>query len=75
MRFASRKFIICVAAFLGSIGTSIAALHSDNGKVAGFGIICATISAAIYAAAEAYVDGKAIGIDEDFDDWDDEEDE
>lgn len=62
--FTSRKFIICVAAFLGSIGTSIAALHSDNQIVATAGIICAIISAAIYAAVEAYVDGKAIGHDD-----------
>lgn len=59
-RFTSRKFLICVAAFLGSLGASIAALHTDNEKVATFGIICAILSAAIYAAAEAYVDGKAV---------------
>lgn len=61
--FTSRKFIICVAAFLGSIGTSIAALHSDNQIVAGIGIICAIFSAAIYAAVEAYIDGKAVNQD------------
>ena len=59
-RFTSRKFLICAAAFLGSLGTSIAALHTDNEKVATFGIICAVLSAAIYAAVEAYVDGKAV---------------
>lgn len=59
-RFTSRKFLICAAAFLGSIGTSIAALHSDNQTVASVGIVCAILSAAIYAAVEAYVDGKAV---------------
>lgn len=55
-KYLSRKFLICVAAFLGSIGTSIAALHSDNATIAGIGIISAMISAAIYAACEAWVD-------------------
>lgn len=55
-KYLSRKFLICVAAFLGSIGTSIAALHSDNPTIAGIGIISAMISAAIYAACEAWVD-------------------
>lgn len=82
--FTSRKFIICCAAFLGSLGTSIAALHTDNEKVASFGIVCAVLSAAIYAAVEAYVDGKAVTVadeafdalmEEDFDDIEDEEDE
>lgn len=63
--FTSRKFIICAAAFLGSLGTSIAALHTDNEKVATFGIICAVLSAAIYAAVEAYVDGKAVSVADD----------
>lgn len=55
-KYLSRKFLICVAAFLGSIGTSIAAIHSDNGTIAAIGIVCAMISAAIYAACEAWVD-------------------
>lgn len=60
-RLKSRKFWISVAAFLASIGTSVAGLHSDNTVVASVGIIAAILSAAIYAAAEAYVDGKAVG--------------
>ncbi len=56
----SRKFWLAVAAFLASIGTSLAGLHSDNTTIAAIGIIAATLSAAIYAAAEAYVDGKAV---------------
>jgi len=62
-KFKSRKFWLAVAAFLASIGTSLAALHSDNTTVAAVGIIAATLSAAIYAAAEAYVDGKAVNND------------
>lgn len=79
--FTSRKFLICAAAFLGSIGTSIAALHSDSQIVASVGIVCAIISAAIYAAVEAYVDGKALGHDDieemifDFQDYDPEDDD
>lgn len=55
-KLASRKFLICLAAFLGSIGTSIAALHTDNQSIATVGIVCAVASAAIYAACEAWVD-------------------
>lgn len=60
----SRKFWICVAAFLASIGTSIAGLKSDNEMVASVGIICTIASSAIYAFAEAWVDGKAVDKDE-----------
>ncbi len=56
----SRKFWICVAAFLGSIATSIAGLCTDNQIVATIGIVCGVISAAIYAFCEAWVDGKAV---------------
>lgn len=55
----SRKFWICVAAFLASIGTSIAGLRTDNQTVAAVGTICTIASAAIYAFAEAWVDSKA----------------
>lgn len=59
-KLTSRKFWLCAAAFLGSIGTSIAGLHSDNEAIAAIGIVCAVISAAIYSAAEAYIDGAKI---------------
>ena len=62
-KFLSRKFLIALAAFLGSIGTSIAALCIGVPAVATIGIICSIVSAAIYAACEAYVDGKAVGLD------------
>ena len=60
----SRKFWICVAAFLASVGTSIAGLRSDNEVVVAIGTICTIASAAIYSFAEAWVDGKALDYDE-----------
>ena len=56
-KLTSRKFWMAIAAFLASIGTSVGALAIDNGNLAAIGIVCAMLSAAIYAAAEAYVDG------------------
>jgi len=56
----SRKFWISVAAFLASVATSIAGLATDNTTVAIVGTVCGILSAAIYAAAEAYVDAKAV---------------
>ena len=55
-KFLSRKFLLCMAAFLGSIGTSVAGFTSKSEMLAAFGLICATISAAIYAACEAWTD-------------------
>ena len=63
-KLTSRKFWICVAAFLASVGTSIAGLRSDNEIIATVGTVCTILSAAIYAFAEAWVDGKAITQDE-----------
>lgn len=63
-KLTSRKFWVCVAAFLASIGTSIAGLKSDSEIVATVGIVCTIISSAIYAFAEAWVDGKAVKKDE-----------
>lgn len=57
-KLTSRKFWLATAAFLASLGTSISALATSNDFVAGVGIVCAMLSAAIYAAAEAYVDGQ-----------------
>lgn len=54
----SRKFLISVAAFLGSLGASIAGLVVDNEVISTVGIICSVISAAIYAGAEAFVDAS-----------------
>lgn len=56
----SRKFWLATAAFLGSLGTSIAGLAIGVPAITITGTICSIISAAIYAACEAYVDGEAI---------------
>lgn len=56
----SRKFWMAIAAFLASLGTSIGALATNNEIVAAAGVICAMLSAAIYAGAEAYVDGQSL---------------
>ena len=52
----SRKFWISVAAFLGSIAASVAGIASGEKWVTITGVICGMLSAAIYAAAEAYTD-------------------
>lgn len=56
----SRKFWLCVSAFLGSIAASISGIVTDNQTITAIGIVCGVFSAAIYAAVEAYVDGKAV---------------
>lgn len=58
-KLTSRKFWMALAAALASIGTSVAGLAIDNTAVATTGLVCTIVSAAIYAAAEAYVDGKS----------------
>lgn len=64
-KLTSRKFWICVAAFLGSIAASIAGLATSNNVVTGIGITAGILSAAIYAFCEAWVDGKAVNKKED----------
>ena len=59
----SRKFWICVAAFLASIATSISGMVTDNQTIIIIGTVCGIISAAIYAAAEAAIDYKAVNTD------------
>jgi hypothetical protein len=59
-KFTSRKFWISVAAFLASIATSISGLAAANDKIVIAGVICGMLSAAIYAAAEAYVDSANV---------------
>lgn len=56
----SRKFWICVAAFLGSIAASISGIVTDNQVVTTIGVVAGVLSAAIYAFCEAWVDGKAV---------------
>lgn len=59
-KFSSRKFLISLAAFLASIGSSIGGIVADNQTLTIVGAVCTVLSAAIYAACEAYVDGKAV---------------
>jgi len=56
----SRKFWICVAAFLGSIAASISGIITDNQTVIIIGTVCGMFSAAIYAFCEAWVDSNAV---------------
>lgn len=56
----SRKLWICVAAFLGSVATSISGIVTSNQTVTVIGTVCGILSAAIYAFCEAWVDGKAV---------------
>ena len=55
-KLTSRKFWLMTAAFLGSLGTSIAGVATANTKLAVVGVACSVLSAAIYAACEAAVD-------------------
>lgn len=50
----SRKFWIAVAAFLASIGAGLAGVADPTVCT-----VCCVLSAAIYAACEAYVDGQS----------------
>lgn len=55
----SRKFWVSVAAFLGSIATSISGIVTGEKWVTIVGTVCAMLSMAIYAAVEAYTDVNA----------------
>ena len=56
----SRKFWLCVAAALASLGTGISGLVQGNDKLALAGGILLVISSSIYAFCEAWIDSKAI---------------
>lgn len=56
-KLTSRKFWISVAAFLGSVAASVAGIVTEEKWITITGIVCGVLSAAIYAACEAYVDG------------------
>lgn len=56
----SRKFWLSAAAFLGSVAVSISGIVTDNQTITIIGTVCGILSAAIYSAAEAWVDGKAV---------------
>lgn len=59
-KITSRKFILCLAAFLGSVATSISGIVTSNQTVIIIGTVCGILSAGLYAFAEAWVDGKAV---------------
>lgn len=63
-KLTSRKFWMCVAAFLASVATSISGLVTDNQTVAIVGTVAGILSAAIYSFCEAWVDAKAVRKDE-----------
>ena len=59
-KLTSRKFWICVAAFLGSVAASISGIVTDNQYVITIGVVAGILSAAIYSFCEAWVDSKAV---------------
>ena len=59
-KITSRKFILCLAAFLGSVATSISGIVTSNQTVIIIGTVCGILSAGLYAFCEAWVDGKAV---------------
>ena len=63
-KLTSRKLWICVAAFLGSVAASISGIATGTQTIATIGVIAGVLSAAIYAAAEAYVDARAVNAQE-----------
>lgn len=69
-KITSRKFWISVAAFLGSIAVSVSGIVTGEKWVTITGTVAGILSAAIYAACEAYVDAanKYIILEEDKED-------
>lgn len=59
-KLTSRKFWLCVAAFLGSVAASISGIVTDNKYVTTIGIVAGILSTAIYSFCEAWVDSKAV---------------
>lgn len=60
MNWKSRKFWICVAAALASLGTGITGIAIGNQTIAMVGAICTVVSASIYAFCEAWVDAANV---------------
>ena len=56
----SRKFWVCVAAALASLGTGISGIVTGNETLAIIGTVLTVVSSSIYAFCEAWVDGKAV---------------
>lgn len=59
-KFMSRKFLLAAGAFLVSVGTGITGLATGNETMAMAGGLMAVVGTGIYAACEAYVDGKSV---------------
>ncbi len=59
-KLTSRKFWMCVAAFLGSVAASVSGIVTDNRYVTTIGIVAGILSAAIYSFCEAWVDASAV---------------
>ena len=59
-KLTSRKFLLSLAAFLASLATSITGITTENQTITIIGTVCGILSAAIYAACEAYVDARAV---------------
>jgi hypothetical protein len=59
-KLTSRKFWICVAAGLASLGTGISGIIAGNQTLAIIGSVLTVISASIYAFCEAWIDQKAV---------------
>lgn len=55
-KLTSRKFWICVAAALASLGTGISGIVVGNETLTIIGSVCTVVSAAIYAFCEAWID-------------------
>jgi len=60
----SRKFWLAVSAMLASLGTGISGIVAGNQTLTIVGSVLCVISASIYAFCEAYVDSKAVGIED-----------
>lgn len=57
-KLTSRKFWMCVAAALASLGAGIGGIVAGNQALAIVGSVCTVVSAAIYAFCEAWVDAN-----------------
>lgn len=61
-KLTSRKFWLSAAAFLGSVAVSVSGIQTGNQTVTTVGVVCGVLSAAIYAACEAYVDAAGANV-------------
>lgn len=59
-KLTSRKFWLAAGAFLISVGTGITGLATGNDTMSIAGGLMAVVGSGIYAACEAYVDGRAV---------------